>query len=101
MTVAPVQAAVLKDYPNSMIVTVAQCMFSTVQSFIVAVIAERDFSRWKLRFDFSLLAILYNVCSAFIFLFLSVENDRRSHLTVGGSRTYILRGACVQITYQI
>jgi hypothetical protein len=66
-----VQAAVLKEYPNSMIVTVAQCMFSTVQSFIVAVIAERDFSRWKLRFDFSLLAILYNVCSAFIFLFLS------------------------------
>ncbi|TVU20973.1 hypothetical protein EJB05_30580 [Eragrostis curvula] len=53
------ETKVLKEYPDSMIVTVAQCVFSAVQSFIVAVIAERDFSKWKLRFDFSLLAILY------------------------------------------
>ncbi|CAL4926319.1 unnamed protein product [Urochloa decumbens] len=50
------QAAVLKEYPHKMAVTVAQCLFSTVQSFIVAVVAERDFSKWKLHFDIGLLA---------------------------------------------
>jgi hypothetical protein len=48
-----------------MVVTVTQCLFSTVQSFIVAVVAERDFSKWKLHFDISLLAILYSVISTF------------------------------------
>uniref|UniRef100_A0A0E0IXY9 WAT1-related protein n=1 Tax=Oryza nivara TaxID=4536 RepID=A0A0E0IXY9_ORYNI len=54
------QAAVQKEYPDKMVVTVTQCLFSTVQSFVVAVVAERDFSRWKLRFDISLLVILYS-----------------------------------------
>uniref|UniRef100_A0A0E0BMJ2 WAT1-related protein n=1 Tax=Oryza glumipatula TaxID=40148 RepID=A0A0E0BMJ2_9ORYZ len=54
------QAAVQKEYQDTMVVTVTQCLFSTVQSFVVAVVAERDFSRWKLRFDISLLAILYS-----------------------------------------
>ncbi|XP_021312382.1 WAT1-related protein At5g64700 isoform X3 [Sorghum bicolor] len=54
------QPALLKDCPDKMVVTVTQCLFSTVQSFIVAVVAERDFSKWKLRFDISLLAILYS-----------------------------------------
>uniref|UniRef100_A0A0E0RDD7 WAT1-related protein n=1 Tax=Oryza rufipogon TaxID=4529 RepID=A0A0E0RDD7_ORYRU len=53
-------AAVQKEYPDKMVVTVTQCLFSTMQSFVVAVVAERDFSRWKLRFDISLLAILYS-----------------------------------------
>ncbi|KXG37973.1 hypothetical protein SORBI_3001G160700 [Sorghum bicolor] len=35
-------------------------MCCTVQSFVVAVVAERDFSKWKLHFDISLLAILYS-----------------------------------------
>jgi len=56
-----VQSALLKEYPNKMLVTVTQCVFSTVQSFVVAVVAERDFSKWKLRFDISLLAIIYTV----------------------------------------
>ncbi|KAL6619833.1 hypothetical protein ACP70R_034972 [Stipagrostis hirtigluma subsp. patula] len=56
------QTAVLKEYPNKMIVTATQCVLSTVQSFVVAVIAERDFSKWKLRFDISLLAIFYSGC---------------------------------------
>ncbi|CAL4934833.1 unnamed protein product [Urochloa decumbens] len=54
------QAAVLKEYPDKMVVTVVQCLFSTAQSFVVAVVAERDFSKWKLRFDISLLAVLYS-----------------------------------------
>jgi hypothetical protein len=58
-----VQAAVQKDYPDKMVVTVTQCLLSTAQSFVVAVVAERDFSKWKLRFDISLLAVLYSVIS--------------------------------------
>ncbi|CAL4910751.1 unnamed protein product [Urochloa decumbens] len=54
------QAAVLKEYPNKMLVTAVQCVFSTMQSFVVAAVAERDFSRWKLRLDISLLAIFYS-----------------------------------------
>lgn len=50
----------LKEYSDKMVMTVAQCLFSTVQSFVVAVVAERDFSQWKLRFDVTLLAVLYS-----------------------------------------
>ncbi|KAL6871569.1 hypothetical protein ACP4OV_014398 [Aristida adscensionis] len=53
------QAALLKEYPNKMLVTVAQCVFSTVQTLIVAMVAERDMSRWKLGLDISLIAVLY------------------------------------------
>jgi hypothetical protein len=59
------QAVLLKEYPDKMAVTVAQCLFSTVQSFVVAVVAERDFSKWKLEFNISLLAILYSASLAF------------------------------------
>ncbi|KAL6842493.1 hypothetical protein ACP4OV_027728 [Aristida adscensionis] len=54
-----VQAVLLKEYPNKMLVTTAQCVFSTVQSFAIAVVVERDFSRWKLHLDVSLLAVVY------------------------------------------
>ncbi|XP_051220710.1 WAT1-related protein At5g64700-like [Lolium perenne] len=53
------QAALLKEYPNKLLVTATQCVFSAVQCFFVALVAERDFSRWQLRFDVSLLAVLY------------------------------------------
>jgi hypothetical protein len=55
------QTALLKEYPNKMLVTTAQCVFSVAQSFVAAVVAERDFSKWKLRLDVSLLAVLYTV----------------------------------------
>ncbi|XP_066325107.1 WAT1-related protein At5g64700-like [Miscanthus floridulus] len=54
------ETAVLKDYPDKLFVTVTECLFSTVQTFVVAVVAERDFSKWKLGFNISLLAILYS-----------------------------------------
>ncbi|CAN6336044.1 unnamed protein product [Urochloa humidicola] len=54
------QGKLLKEYPNKMLLTVTQCVFSAVQSFVVAVVVERDFSKWSLRFDISLLAVLYN-----------------------------------------
>ncbi|RCV10491.1 hypothetical protein SETIT_2G116000v2 [Setaria italica] len=53
------QTALLKEYPNKMLVTVTQSVFSTVQLFVVAVVAERDISQWKLGLDISLLAVLY------------------------------------------
>ncbi|KAM0849223.1 hypothetical protein ACQ4PT_053857 [Festuca glaucescens] len=53
------QAALLKEYPNKLLVTAMQCVFSAVQCFVVALVAERDFSRWQLRFDVTLLAVLY------------------------------------------
>ncbi|KAL6619839.1 hypothetical protein ACP70R_034978 [Stipagrostis hirtigluma subsp. patula] len=53
-------AAVLKEYPNKMLITAVQCLFGTMQSFVVAAVAERDFSRWKLRLDIRLLAIFYS-----------------------------------------
>jgi len=55
------QGRLLKEYPNKMLVTVTQCAFSAAQSFVVAVAAERDFSKWSLRLDVSLLAVLYTV----------------------------------------
>ncbi|XP_039803102.1 WAT1-related protein At5g64700-like [Panicum virgatum] len=54
------QAPLLEECPDKILVTAAQCVFSTAQSFVVAVVAERDFSRWKLNFDVSLLAIFYS-----------------------------------------
>ncbi|TVU26002.1 hypothetical protein EJB05_28526, partial [Eragrostis curvula] len=60
------QTAVLKEYPNKMLVTLSQCGFSAMQSFVVAVAAERDFSRWRLRIDIILLAIVYSVRLIFI-----------------------------------
>ncbi|KAI5003281.1 hypothetical protein ZWY2020_030441 [Hordeum vulgare] len=53
------QAALLKEYPNKLLVTATQCVFSAGQCFVVAAVAERDFSRWQLRFDVTLLAVLY------------------------------------------
>ncbi|CAL5080696.1 unnamed protein product [Urochloa decumbens] len=53
------QAALLKELPNRMVVATALCVFSALQSFVVAVAVERDFSRWQLRLDISLLAIFY------------------------------------------
>ncbi|KAF8725613.1 hypothetical protein HU200_020153 [Digitaria exilis] len=50
------QGRMLKECPNKMLLTVTQCVFSAVQSFVVAAVAERDFSKWSLRFDISLLA---------------------------------------------
>jgi drug/metabolite transporter (DMT)-like permease len=65
------QAALLKEYPNKLLVTATQCVFSAVQCFVVALVAERDFSRWQLRFDVTLLAVLYTVRS-FLFLFILI-----------------------------
>jgi len=56
------QAMLLEEYPNKMLITTAQCVLRMAQSFVIAVVAERDFSKWKLRLDISLLAVAYTVC---------------------------------------
>lgn len=54
------QARILKEFPNRMLVAVSLCVFSALQTLVIAAVAERDFSRWKLRLDVSLVAIAYN-----------------------------------------
>nr|CAB3462088.1 unnamed protein product [Digitaria exilis] len=56
---APSHAVLLKQFPNKMLITTVQCVLSMMQSFVVAAVAERDFTKWKLRFDISLLAVAY------------------------------------------
>lgn len=55
------QAALLKEYPNRMLVTVTQCVFGTVQTLVAAAVAERNIARWKIRLDITLVTILYSV----------------------------------------
>nr|CAB3456733.1 unnamed protein product [Digitaria exilis] len=54
------QARILEEFPNRMLVAVFLCVFSALQLLVVAAVAERDFSRWKLKLDIRLLAIAYN-----------------------------------------
>nr|XP_029118095.1 WAT1-related protein At5g64700-like [Elaeis guineensis] len=55
------QRPVLKEYPSKLLFTTLQCLFSTVQSFFVALVFERDFSRWKLGLDMNLTSVAYGV----------------------------------------
>lgn len=54
------QASLLKEYPNKLLATLLQCLLSTIQSLLLAVVAERDLSRWKLRMDIGLVAVAYS-----------------------------------------
>ncbi|XP_039133736.1 LOW QUALITY PROTEIN: WAT1-related protein At5g64700-like [Dioscorea cayenensis subsp. rotundata] len=49
----------LKDYQSKLLFTTFLNMFSTIQSFIIAIIFQRDFAKWKLHWDIGLLAIGY------------------------------------------
>lgn len=49
----------LKEYPNKLMATALQCLFGALQS-VVAVVVERDFTKWKLGLDIGLLAVLYS-----------------------------------------
>jgi hypothetical protein len=51
--------------------TTLQMTFSTIQSFFIALAVERDFSRWKLRLDVGLVAVLYSVSSVYPQILLS------------------------------
>ncbi|GJN11664.1 hypothetical protein PR202_ga29868 [Eleusine coracana subsp. coracana] len=57
------QTRMLKEYPNKMLLSVTQCLFRILQFLLVAVVAERDFSKWTIQLDISFLAIIYSVLS--------------------------------------
>ncbi|XP_020096599.1 WAT1-related protein At5g64700 isoform X2 [Ananas comosus] len=48
---AVLQGPLLLEYPSKLLNTALQCLFSTIQSFFLALIIERDFSRWKIGLD--------------------------------------------------
>ncbi|XP_044318071.1 WAT1-related protein At5g64700-like [Triticum aestivum] len=58
------QGPLLEEYPSMLLNTSLQIVFATVQSFFMALVMERDFSRWKLRLDVHLVAIIY--CDVFV-----------------------------------
>lgn len=53
------QGILLKEYSSKLLLTTFQCLFSSVQSFFVALAFEREISRWYLSLDLGLLAIAY------------------------------------------
>ena len=55
------QKILLKEYPSKLLFTTIQCIFSSIQSFIVAILSERDIAQWKLHFNMRLLAVAYSV----------------------------------------
>lgn len=54
-----VQTLILKIYPSEMIIVAIYCLFVTTQSTLVAVIAEKDTTAWKLQAEMGLVAVLY------------------------------------------
>ncbi|KAJ4749967.1 WAT1-related protein [Rhynchospora pubera] len=54
------QRPILKEYPSKLLFSTMCSAFGAVQSFFVAWIVERDFNKWKLQFDDTLVAVLYS-----------------------------------------
>ncbi|KAM0868676.1 hypothetical protein ACQ4PT_041164 [Festuca glaucescens] len=53
------QGPLLLEYPSKLLNTTLQCTFASVQSFVIALVMERDLSRWKLAGGMSLFAVLF------------------------------------------
>jgi hypothetical protein len=51
----------LEAYPSKLLNATLQIVFATIQSFFIALVTGTDFSRWKLKLDISLVAVLYSV----------------------------------------
>jgi len=51
----------LLEYPSKLLNTTLQCVFASVQSLAIALVLERDFSRWKLAGPVSLASVLFTV----------------------------------------
>ncbi|KAJ0973313.1 hypothetical protein J5N97_021272 [Dioscorea zingiberensis] len=54
------QGKLLKEYPSKLLFTTFQCIFSMIQTFLVSLVFERNFARWKLHLDMGLLAVTYS-----------------------------------------
>ncbi|KAK7818540.1 wat1-related protein [Quercus suber] len=55
-----VQTWIIREYPAELIVTLIACIFTTVQSALVALVAEKDPKVWRLRSNMELIAIGYS-----------------------------------------
>ncbi|GFY88315.1 hypothetical protein Acr_06g0002550 [Actinidia rufa] len=55
-----VQTWIIRDYPAELVVTLFGCIFVTILSTIIALLAERDPNTWKLRPDVELVTIAYS-----------------------------------------
>lgn len=53
------QGPLLLEYPSKLLNTTLQCTFASVQSLVIALVMERDLSRWKLAGGMSLVAVLF------------------------------------------
>jgi hypothetical protein len=51
----------LLEYPSKLMNTTLQCVFASVQSLVIALVLERDFSRWILPGVVSLVGVLFTV----------------------------------------
>ncbi|KAL6597833.1 hypothetical protein ACP70R_046638 [Stipagrostis hirtigluma subsp. patula] len=69
---AVLQGQLLAEYPSKVLNTTIQIVFATVQSFLMALLIERDFSRWKLSLDVSLVAIMYSGITLAILSYLQI-----------------------------
>ncbi|XP_073158030.1 WAT1-related protein At5g64700-like isoform X2 [Henckelia pumila] len=58
------QGRLLKGCPSKLLLTTLQCLLSTIQSFLVALVFARDLNQWKLGFNVQLLSIFY--CGAVV-----------------------------------
>lgn len=56
-----IQVPVIKSYPSKLVLTALQCLFSAIQSFLIAVALERDPNQWRLEWNVRLLAVVYCV----------------------------------------
>ncbi|KAI3467493.1 hypothetical protein Pfo_024156 [Paulownia fortunei] len=54
------QAFILKMYPAEMIIIAFYCLFVTIQSSLVSVIAERYVSAWRIETNIGLTAVFYS-----------------------------------------
>ncbi|KAG9151734.1 hypothetical protein Leryth_002026, partial [Lithospermum erythrorhizon] len=50
---------ILKSYPSKLLFTTSTCLFSAIQSFLVAILVEPDLSEWKLGWNVRLLSAVY------------------------------------------
>ncbi|CAN0892182.1 WAT1-related protein At1g43650 [Linum grandiflorum] len=53
------QGRIVKEYPAKVRFTTIQCLFSCMQSAVVAVVLERDASAWKLGWNIHLFSVAY------------------------------------------
>ncbi|XP_073295170.1 WAT1-related protein At3g28050-like [Primulina huaijiensis] len=54
-----VQTTILKIYPVEMIIVAIYCVIVTIQSLVIALIAEKDLTAWNLQAEMGLVAVLY------------------------------------------